>query len=538
ATIKLFIDGYQIGTTTASGTNWTVSGLSAANYDLYAGGVLTATATLSPNSESNSSNSVIVSCLPPDASASVASASVTEFCQDGTTTITVTNSQSGVIYSLTNGGTSGSYFGASQLGNNGTLTFTTVPFETAGTFTFTVVAEKATTVCSETNLTSQPTVTVNPNPDVTLSVIAPEYTCYNTATDITISNSQNGFRYQLKDASTGADVESPVLGTGGNINLTTGTLTADKTFYVEVVDITKTTNCTKRFVADFAVKADCPAEYTNYTETTRRIVSDYTNGDVLASAQDPDNGVVAAELVTGSLPNGTALRTSGAGVGDIYVEDNTQLDDVEYSFSIKTTDFYGGTTTKPLTIKLSATPLPVSLIAFTAKVAGTVVNLNWSTASEINNKHFVVERSQNGKEFVAVGTVKGNGTTNQAHVYSFTDQEPLKGQSYYRLKQVDTDDKFEYSRVAAVKFMSEYSSLQVYPNPAKQEVNLSFEAKENQFVQLQVLNMQGQQVLQLPFEATAGANELKLQLEKLTPGMYLINVTGSTFNSRNKLVIE
>ncbi|MDX5397046.1 MAG: T9SS type A sorting domain-containing protein, partial [Hymenobacteraceae bacterium] len=495
----------------------------------------TATATLSTNAESNYSNSVIVSCSPPDASASVASASVTEFCQDGTTTISVTDTKSGVIYSLTNGGTSGSYFGASQLGNNGTLTFTTFPFETAGNFTFTVVAEKATTVCSETNLASMPTVIVNPNPDTSLSVIAPEYTCYNTATDITISNSQNGFRYQLKDAGTGANVENPVIGTGGNLNLTTGTLTADRTFYVEVVDITKPTNCTKRFKADFAIKADCPAEY---TLTTQKVISDYNNGDVLATAQDTDNGVVNAELIAGRLPAGSKLVETGTSVGSIYIATKDSLDDAEYNFTVKTTDYYGGTTNKPMTMKFSYTPLPVSLIAFTANAAGTVVNLNWSTASEINNKHFVVERSQNGKEFVAVGTVKGNGTINQAHTYSFTDQEPLKGQSYYRLKQVDTDGKFEYSRVAAVKFMSEYSSLQVYPNPAKQEVNLSFEAKENQQVQLQVLNMQGQQVIQLPFEATAGANELKLQLENLTPGMYLINVTGSTFNSRSKLVIE
>src|SRR4051812_27862818 len=92
----------------------------------------------------------------------------------------------------------------------------------------------------------------------------------------------------------------------------------------------------------------------------------------------------------------------------------------------------------------------VELISFKAEKASENVILNWSTASEKNNDYFVVERSTDGIHFEPIGTVKGNGTSNQINYYTFEDHSFNSGILYYRLKQVDLDNKYEYSKIKAV----------------------------------------------------------------------------------------
>ncbi|MBL7816238.1 MAG: T9SS type A sorting domain-containing protein [Saprospiraceae bacterium] len=99
------------------------------------------------------------------------------------------------------------------------------------------------------------------------------------------------------------------------------------------------------------------------------------------------------------------------------------------------------------------------------------VDLTWSTASEKFNSHFDVQRSANGRDWTTIGTVKGNGTTNTKKTYQFTDNDPLSGINYYRLKQVDFDDKFEYSTIASVDMRLGKKALTVFPNPASDKIN-------------------------------------------------------------------
>jgi hypothetical protein len=84
--------------------------------------------------------------------------------------------------------------------------------------------------------------------------------------------------------------------------------------------------------------------------------------------------------------------------------------------------------------------LPVSLIAYEVKLWNGKVEMNWTTASEANNRMFIIERSANSRDFTAIGTVNGAGTTTVQHSYSFYDYSPLPGASYYRLSQIDFDD--------------------------------------------------------------------------------------------------
>ncbi|MBX7050135.1 MAG: VCBS repeat-containing protein, partial [Chitinophagales bacterium] len=110
--------------------------------------------------------------------------------------------------------------------------------------------------------------------------------------------------------------------------------------------------------------------------------------------------------------------------------------------------------------------LPIELTDFTGSQQGHAVKLEWTTASELNNDKFIIERSSNGDDFDAIGIVSGAGTTEIVHNYQFFDQAPAGGINYYRLKQVDLDGAFTYSQMIVVEVSGEASYLKIYPNPS------------------------------------------------------------------------
>ncbi|GGG06603.1 T9SS C-terminal target domain-containing protein [Pontibacter amylolyticus] len=114
-------------------------------------------------------------------------------------------------------------------------------------------------------------------------------------------------------------------------------------------------------------------------------------------------------------------------------------------------------------------PLPVELTKFTARTIGKAIELNWTTASEKDSRHFEVERSSDAKTFTTIGIVNAQGTTSLTTHYTFTDREPLLGTSYYRLKQVDEDLSYTYYQVVAVS-NQQARSASVYPTLAQQEL--------------------------------------------------------------------
>ncbi|MEX2596453.1 MAG: DUF2341 domain-containing protein [Salibacteraceae bacterium] len=120
----------------------------------------------------------------------------------------------------------------------------------------------------------------------------------------------------------------------------------------------------------------------------------------------------------------------------------------------------------------NANPLPVELTTFTAHPTESWVDLNWVTASEVNNDFFTVTRSANGQEFYPIGTVSGAGNSNTENEYWFKDESPLRGTSYYQLKQTDFDGVSGFSQIEPVQFNSEHS-FYIYPNPASDDVYAS-----------------------------------------------------------------
>jgi hypothetical protein len=120
----------------------------------------------------------------------------------------------------------------------------------------------------------------------------------------------------------------------------------------------------------------------------------------------------------------------------------------------------------------TGTVLPVELVSFTGEPRNFTSFLKWETASENNNSHFDVETSKDGSTFYPIGTVTGQGTSSTSHHYNFTDQVPVIGINYYRLKQVDLDGNYKYSKTVTVNFSEVQRTMTLYPNPADGFINI------------------------------------------------------------------
>lgn len=169
--------------------------------------------------------------------------------------------------------------------------------------------------------------------------------------------------------------------------------------------------------------------------------------------------------------------------------------------------------------------LPVELVAFNATLANGAVLLDWSTATEINNSHFEVQRSNDGIHFETVVSVLGQGNSTQLVRYQAFDNTPLTGVSYYRLKQVDFDGAFEYSPMRAVEVKQTVAAeLSLYPVPANEVMNVSFTASEEGEVQLQCYATTGRLVLSEMRIVEEGRNVLPLQVSKLMGGVYVLEI--------------
>lgn len=124
----------------------------------------------------------------------------------------------------------------------------------------------------------------------------------------------------------------------------------------------------------------------------------------------------------------------------------------------------------PVPSSILLTPLPVKIKTFTADLNINSAFITFTTASEINNAGFDIERSSDGFDFQKIGWVDGHGSTTSEKHYSFIDTKPIVGMNYYRLRQVDYDGRFEYSKI--VSLMMKSDDVIIFPNPASDMLNI------------------------------------------------------------------
>ena len=166
----------------------------------------------------------------------------------------------------------------------------------------------------------------------------------------------------------------------------------------------------------------------------------------------------------------------------------------------------------------NATALPLNLVAFNAGYDREVVRVTWNTTNEINAASFVVERSTDGNNFKALGTVAARNTASNA--YSFIDQQPVKGIAYYRLQMIDKDGSFKYSKIVAVNSKLA-GTVTVYPNPAKGSITVTHNKVQTNatatIYQLDGRKVSGQYIQQ-------NATQTSIDISKLTAGKYLLTI--------------
>jgi len=192
----------------------------------------------------------------------------------------------------------------------------------------------------------------------------------------------------------------------------------------------------------------------------------------------------------------------------------------------------------------AASVFPVELVSFTASATGLNANLHWSTATEVHNYGFEIQRRQTA-DWAKVGFVAGAGTSSSVKNYSYTDNNLAAGNYSYRLKQIDIDGSFSYGASVEVAISSApqaFALLQNYPNPFNPSTVISYQLPVNSQVTLKVYNLLGQEVATLVDGVqSAGSYAATFNTASgtraLSSGVYVYRLQAGSFISMKKLVL-
>ncbi len=206
--------------------------------------------------------------------------------------------------------------------------------------------------------------------------------------------------------------------------------------------------------------------------------------------------------------------------------------------NVHTAEFGGGEIRGQVFVK--TTIIPVELTSFTADVIDDAVVLNWSTATEINNQMFEIERRSEEGQFFTIGYVEGYGTTTEPREYSYMDNSVGTGIYYYRLKQIDYDGSFEYSYVVEVEVTApiEFALHQNYPNPFNPSTTIRFELNQSGQTLLKIYDILSREIVRLVDEVLpAGSYKVTFDANSLPSGIYFYRLESSGLNEVRKMIL-
>jgi hypothetical protein len=184
-----------------------------------------------------------------------------------------------------------------------------------------------------------------------------------------------------------------------------------------------------------------------------------------------------------------------------------------------------------------ANPLPVSLINFNGECTAGKFILNWSTASEINNKAFEVEYSINGSEFFLAGTIAGAGNSHNTRIYNFTDEQNRDAKTvYYRLKQIDYDQTFSFSKIIAVNNCGVNSFEIARINQSRTHLELFINNPSGEIIEYSIINLSGTKVYSGESESESIVST-KINIADFPNGIYLLSINNSRESLMKKLII-
>lgn len=234
-------------------------------------------------------------------------------------------------------------------------------------------------------------------------------------------------------------------------------------------------------------------------------------------------------FMKGNVINNVATGTSGQG----FLEGRLLTTGGACAFNTSTTYISNSLCAGSMNNNLRV--LPIQLLSFTAECYNQNITLKWATATEVYNKNFSVDRSNDGKIWELVGNVTGAGNSAALLNYSLVDNMASKNTTlFYRLKQTDLDNNFTYSKIISVAKCGamEEDNLSFSPNPSSGQINFNFSGDKSQLSLTEIFNVQGEKVYQ------SNGYQSKINLANHAAGIYLVRVH---FNSKiitRKIVVS
>jgi uncharacterized repeat protein (TIGR01451 family) len=193
------------------------------------------------------------------------------------------------------------------------------------------------------------------------------------------------------------------------------------------------------------------------------------------------------------------------------------------------------------TITQEQGPLPVKLSVFTAQLENNQSSiLKWTTASEINNDHFEIERSEDGFHFYTRGTVTGRGSTSLPTSYTYNDEIDIKASTiYYRMKMVSTDGKESFSNIIPLKIKGAFNieKITIYPNPFISDLKIYLNSNLEGSANIKILSLNGSMLINRSLDIKKGDNIITIDnLGNLQKGVYLIKLDSKTGTITQKII--
>jgi hypothetical protein len=187
-------------------------------------------------------------------------------------------------------------------------------------------------------------------------------------------------------------------------------------------------------------------------------------------------------------------------------------------------------------IPASGSTLPVTWLSFTAeKNTNTSVLLKWSTANEINNHHFDVQRSSDGINYATLGSVAASHNPATVQNYSYTEVKTINGNNFYRLKQVDLDGRSKYS--AVVKINMTGALWAIFPNPATSKTTIQIRSQLKN-VSFTLIDNYGRITYYRSLPNVSAGEFKDIPLSNLSRGMYMLKIESDKGNKTEKIIVR
>lgn len=174
-------------------------------------------------------------------------------------------------------------------------------------------------------------------------------------------------------------------------------------------------------------------------------------------------------------------------------------------------------------------PAPVEFLNITARQKGSGVSVDWSTSQEFNSSYFEIEKSADGNNnWTFVGTVRGAGNSSVVRNYNAYDPRPYSGFNFYRIKQVDKDGKFKYSKTVNVKINTSKTGVSVVANPFHSALTIDFLSSKEEVVHARLVDITGKQIAVEKWSISTGNTRKDFsKVSGLQQGMYILTVSNA-----------